>query len=233
MTPTISIFVSCYNEHESIIYTLQTVITSLTKSNLNWEILVIDDCSSDNSVAVIKQFIENNNKLPIFLHVHKHNSGLDKCIFEAAQLLKGKYFWCVAGDNPLSEETCSLLLAQVGKADLIIPYVKEYVGKSQMRCAISWLYAFLVRFISGCPVRYYNGSSIFLREHFIKQIEKVKGYTYSAEIIINLLNEGCHYLEVPVIYKDRVHGKSTALTYSNLIDAAFFFWRLIRKRLSF
>lgn len=93
----------------------------------------------------MKEFIDLHISLPIFLKIHETNSGFDHSILEAAEELKGNYFWCVAGDNLLSKETCSQLLSRVGKADLIIPKVISYIGRTNIRNIISWLYAFLVR----------------------------------------------------------------------------------------
>lgn len=143
--------------------------------------------------------------------------------------MKGKYFWCVAGDNPINSETCITLLSYIGKFDLIIPCV-IYIGRSLHRRTLSFLYAFLVRMLAGVNIRYFNGSSIFIREHFVEQMKKIRGFSYSAEILITLLKEGYTYTEVCVTYNERTHGHSSALTYSNFIEVANFFWRIFLKR---
>jgi len=226
----ISIFISCYNEQATIIPTLNSVISALIKTSLLWEIIIIDDCSKDNSINVIQRYMRSHPDYTIYLHRHEKNCGLDPSIFEAARLGKGRYFWCVAGDNPVPTEACLALLSKVGQTDLIIPYVLTYLGRTYFRRALSWMYAFLVRLISGCPIRYYNGSSIYLREQFIQQMEKITGFTYSAELLVSLFDAGCNYLEVPVIYTERTEGKSTAFTGSHMLDAAWFFGRMLKRR---
>jgi hypothetical protein len=74
-----------------------------------------------------------NPAVPVWLIRHTVNHGLAATIFGAARLARGKYFWCVAADDPLPEETCTALLAELGNADIIIPYVLEYTGRTLLR----------------------------------------------------------------------------------------------------
>src|SRR3990167_7631 len=230
MNPEISIFVSCYNEQETIVVTVETLIFALLKLVISWEILIIDDCSMDNSVAVIQQFMHENSAAAVYLHKNEVNQGLGANVFTAARLAKGRYFWFVGGDNPVPKEACYALISQIGKADIIVPNVMYYENRTLFRRILSWTYAFLVRIVSGSSIRYFNFSSIYLREQFVAQMEKISGFTYSAELIIYLLDQGCSYLEVPVIYTDRTCGKSTAVSILNFIDVIGFLSRLLRRR---
>src|SRR5262249_1773960 len=231
MNPDITIFVSCYNERDSIIPTIETLLRALARVRIDWELLLIDDCSQDESAAVVEQFIRTHPDLPIRLLRHAANQGLGRTIFEAARLARGKYFWCVAGDNPVPEATCATLFAQLGRADIIIPYVTRYQGRTLFRRVLSDSYGMLVRLASGAKVKYFNGSSIYLREQFLKHSDIPHGFAYSAEMIITLINEGSTYVEVPVLYNDRSSGASTAVSLRNFFDVAGLFARLIARRL--
>ena len=230
MAPEITIFISCYNERESIVPTLETVCMALSHSPLSWEVLVIDDRSSDDSVAMIESFTRAHPNLPVRTHFHETNKGIGWTVFEAARLAQGRCFWYVAGDNPVPPDTCATLISYVGKADIIIPNITDFVGRSWFRECVSRLYALLVRIVSGCPVRYYNGSSIYRREDFIAFAERNAGFAYSAEVIVTLINRGCSYIEVPVHYHERTTGKSTAINAKNFGDVARFFGRQLKRR---
>jgi glycosyltransferase involved in cell wall biosynthesis len=230
MGPEITIFVSCYNERHSIVPTIETVWRALTRLQLSAEILVIDDCSSDDSAEVVAAFAEKNPAVPLRLIRHAQNEGLAATIFEAARLARGKYFWCVAGDNPVPEQTCTTLLGELAKADIIIPYVVEYAGRSALRRGLSDAYGTLVRLVSGSGIRYFNGSSIYLREQFLKHSDIPHGFGYSAEMLIALTGAGASFLELAVRYNDRSSGKSTALGWSNFFEIGGMLLRLLRRR---
>jgi glycosyltransferase involved in cell wall biosynthesis len=231
MGPEITIFISCYNERDSVVPTIETVWRALSALRLHAEILVIDDCSRDDSAAVVGAFVMQNPAIPVRLVSHAHNQGLAATIFEAARLGRGKYFWCVAGDNPVPEETCTALLGQLGKADIIIPYVVAYAGRRALRRALSDSYGMLVRLVSGSRIRYFNGSSIYVREQFLKHSNIPHGFGYSAEMLIALTSEGASHVELPVHYNERSSGKSHALGWHNFFEIAGMFLRLLRRRL--
>jgi glycosyltransferase involved in cell wall biosynthesis len=230
MAPQITIFVSSFDEEASIRPTIETVWRVVSRLHLSSEILVIDDCSTDHSAAVVAMFISSNPSVPVRLIRHTVNQGLPATIFEAARLARGKYFWCVAGDNSVPEETCTALLAELGKADIIIPHVVQYAGRSAFRRTLSSAYSLLVRLVSGSKIRYFNGSSMYLREQFLNHSQIPHGFGYSAEMLIALTDAGFSYIEVPVYYNDRTSGTSTAVSMRNFLDIAGLFLRLLRRR---
>ena len=169
MTLDITIAITCYNESQSIIKIIEKIIHTLSKTSLLWEIIVLDDASTDGSTKKVQGFIKSHSKNNIFLHVNQENQGLETNVFKAAGLGSGKYFWVVAGDNNLDEQSCFTMLSSVGKADIVIPYILDYQGRGLIRKFISKLYVYIVNFLSKKQIKYYNGSSIYLR----KDVEKL------------------------------------------------------------
>lgn len=51
----------------------ETITSVLNQTYQNWELLVVDDCSSDNSVEVISSFCNNDERIKLF--VNEKNSG--------------------------------------------------------------------------------------------------------------------------------------------------------------
>ena len=230
-TRDISVLISCYNEERSVVPTIQTIATALQRARVAWEIIVIDDHSQDGSLSAIRKFVETNSNLPVRVHRNEINRGLVATIFDAAQRADGEYFWTVAGDNNVDEKTCLALLAHLGSFDLIIPQVKAYVGRSRSRNFISSAYATLVRILSGVSIRYFNGSSIYRRRDLLLYDAEQCGFGYAAYTIIDLIAHGRSYVEVPVVYSERVHGKSSALSIKNLRQVTTFFKMLLARRL--
>lgn len=60
----ISILVPCYNEEENIKLISEAIINELKKlSNYDYELVFIDNCSTDNTRTLIKEICNNNNKV--------------------------------------------------------------------------------------------------------------------------------------------------------------------------
>ena len=62
----LSIVIPVYNEEESLELLYNSIINNLQNTNLNFEIIFIDDGSSDNSWDVIKTISEKKNKFKLY-----------------------------------------------------------------------------------------------------------------------------------------------------------------------
>ncbi|QTY27707.1 glycosyltransferase [Flavobacterium sp. CS20] len=98
--PLVSIIAVCYNHAKYVIETLES-IKNQTYSNI--ELIIMDDCSTDNSVEVIKLWIKKTN-YPCRLIAHQENQGLCKTLNEALRLIKGEYYQGLACDDVILKE---------------------------------------------------------------------------------------------------------------------------------
>ena len=58
MNELVSIITPCYNSAATIRETIRSVIA---QSYVNWELLIIDDCSNDDSVKIIMEFMDTDS----------------------------------------------------------------------------------------------------------------------------------------------------------------------------
>jgi glycosyltransferase involved in cell wall biosynthesis len=231
----ITFFVACYNEEENIVATLETLRAALAEVNCSWDIVIIDDASTDRSVEVVESYLRSHPDLPIYLKVYKQNQGLGHNFADGAFLGRGKYYRLICGDNVEPKETFVTLLKHLGEADLIIPYQTETKGKAWSRRMLSKTYTFLVNLISGHRIRYYNGLAIHRRYDVMRWHSNHRGFGFQADLITRLLDLGCSYVEVPVVATERPKGKSKAISFKNFCSVGqtlldILFRRLGRRR---
>lgn len=230
-TKDISCFVACFNEEEHIQATLNNLTWGLKANSINYEIIVIDDASTDNSVKCIEAWIKENSAEEIRLVKRGKNVGLARNFVRALNISTGKYFRLVCGDDVEPMETLKKIFSNIGKKDLIIPYHTRCPGKTVLRCVISWLYTRLVNIISGNKIKYYNGLTLAKREDFVEYCRPKLGFSFQADFICHSLAMGRSYAEVGVEAVERRHGVSTAFRKQNLIGAIHLFRRIIKRRL--
>src|SRR5262245_57837538 len=72
----LTLFVACYNEEENIVCALETVLAALREFDFTWELIIIDDGSTDRSVEVIEEFLDKHPGLPITLKKREANVGV-------------------------------------------------------------------------------------------------------------------------------------------------------------
>lgn len=228
--PDITIGIACFNEEESIVPSIETAVAALGRSGLSWEILVMDDASTDCSRERVASWIAGRPDLPVRHRVSDVNRGLEWNVFQAATTGNGRYFWMVAGDNVLTADNYSEMFSRVGTADIVIPWVLSYRGRSFHRRLISRLYVAIVNALSGFRIHYYNGSSIYRRTDIAAYAGIIHGFSYSAELIMELIRRGRSYVEVQTVFNERTRGKSRALRPRNFVAVGEFFLRLLRRR---
>ncbi|MDM8542427.1 glycosyltransferase family 2 protein [Desulfococcaceae bacterium HSG9] len=216
----LTLFVACYNEEDNIIETLHTLLSALKTVDCSYDIIIIDDGSTDNSVELIRTFQQKNPDLPIILKVNKENEGLAQNYIEAAFLGRGKYYRLICGDNVEPKETFVTIFKHLGESDMIIPYQVECPGRTFFRRLLSRVYTNLINFISGYSIKYYNGLAVHLRYNVMRWHTNYRGFGFQADMITRLLDEDIQYIEIPVVAKEREAGTSTALKMNNLFSVA-------------
>lgn len=100
----ISIIIITYNSSCFILDTLESI---KTQSFSNFEVIICDDCSSDNTIELIQNWIEENKTgiQDIRLIVNNNNLGISANCNKGAKYARGKWIKFLAGDDILLENS--------------------------------------------------------------------------------------------------------------------------------
>ena len=100
--PFLSIGIPTYKRPLRLKHILTTLANQLNLENADWEVVVSDNCSNDDTPNVVKSF---ENKLPITYLKHETNKGPDFNFRSLADSCKGEYLWFVPDDDDLVNES--------------------------------------------------------------------------------------------------------------------------------
>jgi glycosyltransferase involved in cell wall biosynthesis len=228
----ITLFVACFNEEQGIVPTLETVLAAAREVGCSYDIVVIDDASTDGSVELVRKFQDAHPEEPITLYVNEQNQGLGANFAEGAFRGRGKYYRLVCGDNVESQATLVSALRHLGEADIILTYPAEVRGRSWFRRAVSRSYTRLVNFLGGHKIRYYNGLPINLRYNVMRWHSNSHGFGFQADLITRLLDLQASYIEVPVVQEERAGGSSKAFTFRNICSVAHSLLEILIRRVA-
>ena len=133
----ISIITPVYNAEEYIEQTIQTI---LNQTYQNWELLLVDDCSTDQSATIIQRYqIEEPNRIQY--HRMETNSGAAQSRNRGIEEAKGKYIAFIDADD-LWEPTklaCQIEFMKKEKYDFSCRSEERRVGKECLRlCRSRW-----------------------------------------------------------------------------------------------
>ena len=94
--PLVTVGILSYNNSKYLYETLQSVANQSYK---NTEIIIHDDASTDNSIEIIKSWIDNNLHLKVYFIASKKNLGVCKSLNKVISLSNGKYICTIGSDD--------------------------------------------------------------------------------------------------------------------------------------
>jgi glycosyltransferase involved in cell wall biosynthesis len=121
--PLVSIALCTYN---GAVYLRQQLDTLVTQTYGNIEIIVVDDCSTDNSVAVLKEYAENFPQ--ISLHQNQSNLGYIKNFERAISLTKGGFIALADQDDIWDLDKISLMVEAIGD-NIMLYHDSEFIDE--------------------------------------------------------------------------------------------------------
>lgn len=103
----LSIIIPVYNVENYIEKCLNSVINQ--KENDNVEIIIVDDCGTDNSMKIVYNIIKEQSYLCEFRIIyHTHNQGLSAARNTGVQHAKGEYIFFLDSDDELPTNTINI-----------------------------------------------------------------------------------------------------------------------------
>jgi glycosyltransferase involved in cell wall biosynthesis len=207
--PQISIIVPCYNEAPLIYDTLCAIVSHMGKHHPNYEIIVVDDGSTDNSKEEILRFI--GRKKNVRLYEHKLNQGKGSAILTGLCHAEGELILTMDADLSTSIEELEKLLPHIAKYDFVVgsrylPDLKIIRRQSPLRILYSRAFNILVRLMFQIDVKdSQNGFKLYTRRarNLIIDYSRIHRFAYDVEHFVILDIYYMCWKEVGVTWEDR------------------------------
>jgi glycosyltransferase involved in cell wall biosynthesis len=134
----LSILIPAYNEEKTIQLILDKIEAVQLIHNIEKEIIIVNDCSNDQTEAKIQEYIGKNNRIKINLINHTFNQGKGAAINTAIQNATGDYIIIQDADLEYDPEEYNILLNPVFKGGADVVYGSRFIGDKPHRILFYW-----------------------------------------------------------------------------------------------
>ena len=127
MNSFVSIIVPCYNQAQYLDECLQSV---LEQTYENWECIIVNDGSPDDTEVVAKKWVEKDSR---FQYLYKKNGGLSSARNAGIKIAKGEYILPLDAVDKIASNYCELAIQEfINDTDLKLVYcLAEKFGDEQ------------------------------------------------------------------------------------------------------
>ena len=215
----LSIIIPCYNEKDTIEIILKRIVQNLKNYKfLNYEILIVDDCSKDGTIQTLKK-LGNDNKM--IIHFHDENLGKGAAIQTALKNLTGDIVIIQDADLEYDPSDYHKLLTPFFEANADVVYGSRFLGGGKYsRVHFFWHYlankilTFICNLFTNLNLTDMETGYKVFKSSALKSISlKEKTFSFEPEVTIKLSKKKFKFFEVPITYNGRSYdeGKKIGL----------------------
>lgn len=200
----ISIIVPVYNEEKSIGKVLDGIRRVMKKVKNKYEIIVVDDASTDRSAKIIK-------KRKVKMIKHSNNKGYGAALKSGIKNAKGTYILIIDADGSYPVNEIPRLIQLSSKYDMVVgARTGTRIEVPLLRRPAKWLLNKLTNYLSGLDIPDINsGLRIFKKEIALRFFSLFPdGFSFTVTITLASLTNDYNVKFIPINYYKR-KGKSS------------------------
>jgi len=210
--PFLSIVIPAYNEEVRIIPTIGAIASHVSDLGFEWELILADDGSKDNTVQLVEALEFAN------LHVLRaeQNGGKGSAVQRGMLAARGKYILFSDADNstPIEEVTKFINTLSTDGYDVAVGSRAiegaAEANKSLLRRVMSGGLRSIVRYVLNITVRDTQcGFKMYTREaaHRLHSTQTIMGFSFDLEVLYLAFKVGYRVREIPVTWVDAPGSK--------------------------
>jgi dolichol-phosphate mannosyltransferase len=211
----VSVVLSTYNERENLAKLVPIIEGILEQTGINGEIVVVDDNSPDGTSDLAKELGRKYGNVRLLWRRKKMGPGSAHA--DGYKFANGSIIVGMDVDFSHSPYDIPRFISKIDEGyDLVVGsrYIKggQYEVRSFQtlkKSVASRLGNILISFLSRVPVHDFTTAFRAVRQEVVKQVEtESAGNSFFMEFIVKTYRKGFRTAEVPIVFRDRVIGKS-------------------------
>jgi glycosyltransferase involved in cell wall biosynthesis len=213
----ISVVLPTHNEEHTIASTIPMVLETLARWMQDFEVIVIDDASTDQTAMIVASLAQTDARLRLV--THRVHQGYATALVNGFGYARKELIFFMNLKEGFDISALKDCFPLIEKYDAVIGYHSGNQGAWMDRLA-GWIWNQIIRLMLGIRVRESNCAftliyTRFLREHPLK----ARGEMINIELLYRLTQSGRTYREIGVPRLQRQSSSVTRTTASTIIHA--------------
>lgn len=207
LTPSISVFFPCYNDSHTIGKLVKNTLAVLKELTSNYEIIVVEDGSSDNSRQILLNLTKKYSQLKLVLH--DHNRGYGGALRSGFETATKELIFYTDGDGQYDVKELPVLFQLMTPDVNFINGIKMERQDYTYRIVIGNFYALMMRWLFNLPIQDVDCDFRLIRRSLIDKIALTSNTgAICVELIEKAQNAGAKFRQVSVHHYPRKYGQS-------------------------
>jgi glycosyltransferase involved in cell wall biosynthesis len=207
--PSVSLVIPMYNEELNIEPAVAASIDSLSKYASDWELIIVDDASTDLSPQIAARLAANEPRIRVLTHpVNRKLGATLRTGFSACT--KDLVFYMDA-DIPFDPDVLgrAMRAMELTDSDMVAAYRHDRTLEGFKRGVYTVIYNWLIGILFGWPHRDINFSFKLMKRGVLEAMElKSEGSLIDAELVVKAKNRGFVIQQIGIDYFPRTRGES-------------------------
>lgn len=219
----LSIVIPCFNEEK----TLKTLVERVLEfKELEKEIIIVDDCSTDKSKSIIDDLINSNSEIrAIYL---EKNSGKGAALSRGFDEVEGDIVLIQDADLEYDPKDYTALIKPFKNTDADIVYGSRFMGGEYVRLHFFWhfvankILTFATNIVTNLNMSdMETGYKVFKRSVIQSINIKENSFGVEPEITVKLAKKNFIFYEVPISYQGRSYEDGKKITIKDAFVALY------------
>ncbi len=204
----LTLFFPCYNESENVETMIQQAVQIGENYGIDYEVLVVDDGSSDDSAQKVRKWTAKNPRVRLLQH--ETNRGYGAALRTGLANAKKDLVFLTDGDNQFQMSDIEKLFSKIDGCDVVTGFRIMRQDKPHRRLN-GFLWTQLNKALFRLPVRDVDCAFKLFRRKCLEGLKlESNQLLIHGEILARLKKKGCTIEEIGVPHYPRKAGKATA-----------------------
>ncbi len=223
---TISLIVPAFNEEKNLPLLLERAQKILPKCFAKYEIIIVNDGSTDQTAAVLESWSKSEPALRVI--DHPVNLGVGAALKDAFHEAQYEWLFQAPGDNQFDLMEIEKFVGDLDGADIVQGW-RMNLEYNWQRKIVSAIYRALLRLLFGLWLKDPTWVKMIRKSVIDNLPVTTSGFFGEIEILIRAQRKGYRFKEVAVHTHQRAHGVSSASGWDRILKTFFelikFWWK--------